>query len=160
MIKVTFKDEEGVPCKVVKRYNQGEATTVTLKGKMKYPDYWLMIPKDIWKWVSNHPIIDNDSPWSIHIRVQGKARRSPKDEDNPQLAERIAEARAKIKLYRFLYILSNKVCTYLESLLVGPHTKGIYRYTSSNEGIMADRAKYKRLWNAEATHLKKLLKSS
>ena len=33
------------------------------------------------------------------IRAKGKAVRSDKDKDNPILAERIAESKAKLKIY-------------------------------------------------------------
>ena len=163
MFKVSFIDYDG-PCKKVQTFND-KVTVVTLKGRMALPDWWYNIPSDILDWVRRHPSVD---AWEslanneLVIVVQGKTVRAEEDEDNPVLAERIAESKAKIKLYKFLRKLCDKLFRYYHNIVYG-NLKVTYQ--SSCAGIFTDyllkaSIKYIDLWIRELEHLDKLLGKS
>jgi hypothetical protein len=159
MIKVSFKSTPNRPNKEVQRFNK--ATIVTLQGKTVFNGELLMPTKKIYKWiVNNHNIVDN-VPFgldNIHIKAIGRAKKSDNDVDNPVLAERIAEARAKIKIYKFMYTLCNKLYKHFCMLCMGfDDLKLAYWRVDS---IYGDMKKYYKLLEKEKEHLQKLIEES
>ena len=71
------------------------------------------------------------------------------------LGERLAEARAKLKIYKFFYNLCDKLYEYYSKILFGPH--GV---VDSGEGscIGRDLKKYEDLYIKETHHIGELLK--
>jgi len=98
MLKHQFDSSE------TKRYND-RCTVVTLKGYVtNVPEHH---PKD---WVYEQSRVNAyDLIEEIQFTVKGKAIRSLDDKDDPVLAERIAESRAKAKLYNFISRLNNEM---------------------------------------------------
>ena len=87
-------------------------------------------------------------------------KRHPDDKDNPVTAVRIAESRAKIRLYKFMYDLTGKLYFYYYDLLFGGAnvTPGSRRNT--NKGLWDMHDKYTILSIMESHHLGKLLEES
>ena len=112
MWKVSFKDPS---FKKVKRFNN-RATVVTLKGDMKIPlEVMTSMPKEVCDWVvkkSNPKVKVYHWQGIINITAKGKAVRSKDDKGDPVLAERIAECRAKIAIYKFVTHLIEKYNKY------------------------------------------------
>ena len=156
MFKVSFKETETSPSKVVMR--AGNFTEVTLKGTIKVPEFWPYIPKEIDEWVrrSNHVEIYEDMAKGIFIIfVQGVSKCHPDDKMDNMLGERLAESRAKKNLYRFLFQLCDKLCVYYADLM------GIVIATTPCDGGLTDaRIKYLRLYNAECKHERALLNNT
>ena len=81
---------------------------------------------------------------------------------NPVIGERIAEARAKIKVYKFMHTLCKKLMYHYYGILYGVpegigelHTKVI----SDHQGGLQEACnKYATLWLKESQHLGKLMK--
>lgn len=98
--KCTFTDKK------VQRPNE-KATLVTLTGYIPVSiDFLSEISKTpkLSKWLNSQKQVEIHEllfPARLRFQVVGKAIKAEKDEDNPKLGERIAEARAKNKLYRF-----------------------------------------------------------
>lgn len=169
MFKISFKDKVDCPFKTVERFND-RMTVVTLKGSLQMPKGWfLIIPKDIQDWIYHHPTIDITDRMIIgdlFMKVQGKALRAEDDKDNPILAERIAESRAKYRLYKFVYTLCCKLSKYYTLLLTGKD--GISTISVSQDFIHRPQKdclqlaldKYSKLMVSEAHHLGKLLEQS
>ena len=164
MFKVSFRDFDG-PSKKVQTFND-RVTIVTLKGRMALPNWWYNIPSDILDWVRRHPSID---AWEslanneLVIVVQGKTIRAEEDEDNPVIAERIAESRAKIRLYKFLEKLCEKLMKYYYGIMYGNAEFDVIRESHSEEPkdcIYLACKKYRELWIKEFHHLGKLLEES
>lgn len=158
MWKVSFKDPM---YKKVQKFNN-RATVVTLKGDLKIPmEVMYSMPKEIQNWMT-----DKINPrvkvyhWQgiIEVIVTGKAIRSEKDKDDPVLAERIAECRAKLKLYEFIYTLLMNYTEYYATLLKGKEWS--FENTPVNDAncIAYVYNKYTRLYINEKKHLKELLK--
>lgn len=98
MIKVSSKEPS---YKEVKRFND-KVTIVTLTGRMKLPkglEHAMPYKFMDWIFVHTNPEINYEYGGNMTIRAKGKAVRSDKDKDNPILAERIAESKAKLKIY-------------------------------------------------------------
>lgn len=165
MLKVSFKSVYGgCPAKRIEIFND-KATIVTLTGTIKAPDWWWKIPKDIYKWMMEHPSVEvsDNLLGNVTVKVIGKSVCSEEDIFSSKLGERIAEARAKIKLYRFMYNLSSKIIAYNKKVLYG-NFEVATRITKYNEHplqcLYIDAIKYNELLTAEKKHLNNLLAMS
>ena len=157
MLKVSFKDTPEQPSKIIQIFN-GKVTTVTLVGSVPW-DLKIFMPLEITRWIVDHPFVDSKWPWpgKIIIKTTGIAKRADGDAYNPILAERIAEARAKIKIYKFMASLLKKVCK--------AYYKTLYGNTNSMPtmgwgGLFGDMTKYDNLLFKEWEHLNQLLKKA
>ena len=164
MLKVSFKDKEKCPAKKVEVFND-KATVVTLTGNIKAPEWWWKIPRNIYKWMANHPSVEvyDNLLGNVTVKAVGKSVCSDEDSFAPVFGERIAEARAKIKLYRFMYTLTNKIIAYNKKVLYG-NFEVATRITKYNEHplqcLYMDAIKYNKLLTAEKEHLNNLLAMS
>ena len=162
MMKVSFKGD----FKNVLVF-QGKVTAVTLKGTCETPFWFNHVPKDIWEWVMWHPSVDVSETYSgqnsvLYITVTGKAKCHTGETPNPVIGERIAEARAKIRVYKFMHTLCKKLMYHYYGILYGVpggtgelHTKVI----SDHQGGLQEACnKYATLWLKESQHLGKLMK--
>jgi hypothetical protein len=155
-LKVSFKDREGAPSKIVKTFANGNATVVVLRGILEHPDICVM-DKATWKWIQRHSIVDDSGFMAFRICAKGKAKKSPLDELNPVLGERIAEARAKIKIYKFMSKLAKRICDNLEKMLVGDKCNDVYYVVPYKGGYKAEYNRYIQLLESEERHLNELL---
>lgn len=156
MLKVSFKDN----FKKVQTFNE-TATVVTLTGRVKIPLWWRLIPASIEAWAWNHPSVDfEDNYQELIIKVSGKSVCSEHDTFDPVLGERIAESRAKIRLYKFMHTLCTKILLNYYSLIYGTpngnedHTAVIF---DTHGGLQEECMKYSTLWLKESQHLEKLI---
>ena len=149
MIKVSFINTQSSPYKKVERFNNGAVTKVTLVGRIKGYECF---PLPIIQWLSEKKGVSIPYNGPI-IKVTGKAERHPNDEDDPILGERIAEARAKIAIYKIALQLCERLVSHYQKILYG---KAIIPNYSGN-GIVKDADKYARLIYREYEHLYKLL---
>lgn len=154
MYKVSFTDD----FKKVERFNN-KVTKVTLKGTIK--NAWalddLNIPQSIYDWMRDNNCKDLDT-----LEVSGIAIRSDKDKDDPVLGERLAEARAKLKIYKFMKTLCYKMLKYYTLKLYGINTNSAITVRAINQESYDDSLqkayeKYNRLVDVENTHIKQLL---
>lgn len=157
MLKVSFKDKAGCPARKVEVFND-KATIVTLTGVVKAPEWWWKIPKEIHKWMTNHPSVEvyDNLLGNVIVKVIGKSICSDEDEFNPVLGERIAEARAKKKLYGFMLTLTKKLICYYHNLLYGKFAVKVEGETADS-CIYKEMEKYSVLYGAELEHLRNLL---
>ena len=155
MFKVSFKNEE-CPAKRVEKTDD-KTIVLTLTGRVKLPEWWCNMPEEIWDYMDECKSFEFTE--SIHdnyltIKVSGKAVCSDKDKYDGMTGERIAESRAKLKLYRFMFNLSSKIVRYYSKLLYGyPEADFAYGGNSTAEV----RQKYSRLLLTEESHLKTLI---
>lgn len=158
MWKVSFKDPT---YKKVKRYND-KVTAVTLKGDLKVSKKVMhSMPEKMWDWMK-----DKINPrvrvlhWQgiINITATGKAVKSENDKDDSVLAERIAECRAKLKLYEFVYTLLMNYTEYYATLLKGKEWSFENTPVNDTNCIAYVYNKYTRLYLNEKKHLAELLK--
>ena len=155
MYKVSFTDN----FKKVERFNN-KVTKVTLKGTIK--DAWaldyLNIPQSIYDWMKDNNCKDFDT-----LEISGIAVRSDNDKDNPVLGERLAEARAKLKIYKFMKTFCNKMLKYYKFKLYGTKANNEIIVKTDPEGLSCNDSllkaymKYDRLVDVENTHIKQLL---
>ena len=153
MYKVSFTDD----FKKVERFNN-KVTKVTLKGTIKnaYALDGLNIPQSFYEWMINS-WGDTDT-----IEVSGIAIRSDKDKDDPVLGERLAEARAKLKIYKLMKTFCYKMLKYYALKLYGIKTNNTITVKASeqesyNDSLLKAYKKYDRLIDVENTHIKQLL---
>lgn len=136
--KCTFTDKK------VQKPND-RVTLVTLTGKIPVDIQFLSEMSKFDNWLNKQrqvEIYEILCPTALGFQVTGKAVRAENDTDNPVLAQRIAEARAKKKLYRF--------CEKLLFNMYKEHTQTLsclFRYASI----------YQTRGNTENEHLRKLL---
>ena len=154
MYKVSFKDD----FKKVERFNN-KVTKVTLKGTIK--NAWdlddLTIPQSIYDWMRDNNCKDLDT-----LEVSGIAIRNNKDKDDPVLGERLAEARAKLKIYKFMRTFCHKMLKYYALKLYGINTNNTITVRAIDQESYVDSLqkaykKYSRLVDVENTHIKQLL---
>lgn len=158
MFKVSFKENPKFPVKKVQRFNDGKITIVTITGVAELPQFLqCFIPPKIYDWMENCKNVQAYLTMTkMHLTIKGKARRNEDDgdTDNPILGERIAEARAKINLYKFMRTLTDKLYEqYCRLLSPVTTTKGY----ADTDTIMGANLKYSNLYNREEAHLRYLL---
>ena len=153
MYKVSFTDD----FKKVERFNN-KVTKVTLKGSIN--DLFILngpdVPRPIIDWVINS-WGDTDT-----IKVSGIAVRNDKDKDDPVLGERLAEARAKLKIYKLMKTFCYKMLEYYALKLYGIKTNNTITVKASeqesyDDSILKAYKKYDRLVDVENIHIKQLL---
>lgn len=156
MFKVSFKDKPNSPAKTVQVFND-KATVVTLKGRMNMPFWFSYVPSKVNRWMHSYENVEfNDIVLDkALIVVHGKAVCSESDTFNPVKGERIAEARAKKRLYRFMINMLRNLFNYYKKILVGDMQ--INFPTSYKDGIFKELLKYEKLYARESEHLNKLL---
>lgn len=158
MLKVSFNPKEAAePGKEVKRFNQGKVTIVTLRGYTQFPHFIKgVLPDSIADWVENQPNMNNTCAFAmIALESTGKAIRADEDKDDPVFAERIAEARAKLRIYKLMRNFCQRVLDYYTNVIYGPVTTSILN--PDEDTLWAALSKYRQLYNTEKQHLNKLL---
>lgn len=156
MFKVSFKENQKFPVKKVQRFNDDKITIVTLKGVAELPKFLCcFFPPEIFEWMDTCKNVEGEITMSrMYLTIRGKARKSGYDMEDPVLGERIAECRAKINLYRFMYKLTGKLYAYYGRLL------SVNTSTETHKGddtIAGANLKYANLYNRETAHLNALL---
>jgi hypothetical protein len=166
MLKVSFKDD----FMKVKTFND-KCVVVTMVGRMTMPtDLWQIFPNDIVNWMWNHPTID--ASWGdctkkqyeeFRLEFSGKAVCHDEDYFNEEIGKRIAESRAKIRLYKFIHTLLYKLHVYYFGITFGDrYALGNIKTADYNKpgGIFEEMGKYKALFVKESHHLDELLKEA
>lgn len=160
MFKVSFKDD----CMKVQTFND-RATVVTIVGYMSFPhELWSVFPDKVANWMWEHPSID--ASWGtstrqkevIRLEFSGKSVCASDDTFNAETGRRIAESRAKIRLYKFMYRLLDQLCDYYGKLLLG--YVGFLPGSDIPNSIYAELHKYDALCIKESDHLGKLLEET
>lgn len=150
MLKVRFLEKN------VKRFNNGKITTVQLRGEIKWP--YSVGNHLFWLWMKNYikhkQNIIADGYTAI---VKGKAVCSDEDTVDNVLGERIAEARAKIALYKFMKNLCKQVYIYYRILLYGHSVIKIEIDKENKDNLYQSILKYRKLVDKEEQHLNDLL---
>ena len=151
MFKVSFKKDS----KKVQTFNN-RATVVTIVGEMSLPtEIWNMFPDKIANWMWQHPTID--ASWGnctkdtevITLKVSAKSVCAKEDTFDSIIGYRIAETRAKIKLYKFVHNLCEK--------LMKQYYDGESHEEAPKDCLYLTCKKYRELWIKESYHLGKLL---
>jgi hypothetical protein len=161
MLKVSFKDN----FKKVASFNN-KATVVTLTGECITPLWFNNVPHKIWEWVMWHPSVEISETYSnknlvMIIEVSGKSVCADGDIFDDKIGERIAESRAKIKLYKFMHTLCKKLMYCYYGYIYGvPEGRGTYKTATLSDyhgGLQDACRKYAELWVKESRHLGELL---
>ena len=152
MYKVSFTDD----FKKVERFSN-KVTKVTLKGTIKniYALDNLNIPQPIYDWM-----MDNNYKGLNILEVTGIASRNNNDKDNPVLGERLAEARAKLKIYKFMKTFCNKMLKYYTLKLYGTKASNntiVIKVNPEKDSLFKAYMKYEKLVEVENNHIKQLL---
>ena len=154
MYKVSFTDD----FKKVERFNN--KVKVTLEGFINdvYDENSISIPTPIFAWM-----VDNIGQHINIIKMTGTAVRNDKDKDDPVLGERLAEARAKLKIYKLMKTFCNKMLKYYKLKLYGTKANNEIivktgpEELSYNDSLLKAYMKYDKLVNVENNHIKQLL---
>jgi hypothetical protein len=160
MFKISFKKN----FKKVETFND-RATIVTLTGKMILPHFIEdCLPTSIWEWINNHPSVEVSESYltqyhCLVIKVQGKSVCAEDDTFDAKTGERIAESRAKIRLYKFMQTLMYKLSEYYTKILTGNEYMELIDYYNNNSLSYTWR-KYIELLNHERHHLNELLQKT
>lgn len=161
MFKVSFKENPQFPVKKVQRFNDDRVTVVTLKGVAQLPVFLqYFIPHKVFDWTGTLKNVDVEFTMRrMLITVTGKSICSKEDKIDRVLGERIAEARAKLHLYKFMVHFLDKIWAYFIEQLCGTT---LIKCTVDNKGTnkeYLDKAinKYCRLYKDEQEHLNILL---
>lgn len=162
MLKISFKDKIGSPSKIVQR--EGDVTYVTLVGYTNIPfklDNFTAVEKvqKIYG-VEIEWMHDNALHFFAKLKVTGKTKKSPNDKEDSLLGERIAESRAKLKLYKFALHLLKSAVQNASIFIWGDRISYVEKYTDdkyANGSAGQSFLKYAKLIMVEEKHLKKLL---
>lgn len=163
MFKVSFNLPD-VSAKDVQTYQDGKLTIVTLRGIVDCPKFVDALPDSIHKWIdANQHVRFNLEDG--YIRTVGKAKRAADDSDDPVFAVRLAEARAKLYLYRFMANFAMRLIEYFK-VAIGeiPDFDLMYANPESlidfdidyNDSIMGAADKYQTLALRELNHIDEL----
>ena len=152
MYKVSFTDD----FKKVERFNN-KVTKVTLEGFINdvYDGNSISIPTPIFAWM-----VDNIGQHVNIIKMTGTAVRNDKDKDDPVLGERLAEARAKLKIYKLMKTFCHKMLEYYTLKLYGTKASNntiVIKVNPEKDSLFKAYMKYDRLIDVENTHIKQLL---
>ena len=165
MLKISFKDKKDCPAKTVGTFKDKE-TVVTLRGEMTLPKFWRSIPDDIMDWIDRHPSIctyESIVTSNLVMIVKGTSKCNVGDTFDPIIGERIAEARAKLKLYKFMVTLCRKLSQYYFGLVYGEvevRNKAVTMVASGTIGGLKEAyIKYGTIWIKESEHLGKLMET-
>ena len=156
MFKVSFKDKPNDPSKIVVRI--GNKTGVMLKGTVILPKFFRYIPDEIVELIKKNNLVSGKIDFDalvFNLKSNGKAVCHEEDKFDYVFGERLAEARAKLKIYRFFYGLCDKLEEYYSNILYGPC--GVVD-SGSGSCIARDLLKYEGLCIKEARHIGQLLK--
>lgn len=159
IFKVSFKETAKDPSKAVTKV--GLTTSVILKGVVELPGFFDKIPSSIVDWICLQKKVEIyesmvDQNHVLLVYSTGMAKCHEDDHYDPLLGERLAEARAKYKIYKFFYNLCSKLEEYYNNLLYGPC--GVVD-SGSGSCIARDLKKYEGLCIREAHHIGELLAS-
>lgn len=155
MFKVSFKETANNPCKVVVK--TGRVTRVTLKGSMEIPYFWQLMPAEICEWIAQRNTVElyeDVAKNKILVYSEGISKCKDCDKYDSLLGERLAEARAKYSIYKFLFDLSSKLCNYYNKMLYGTTVFTCEGSSNSLEGVVW---KYRQLCDKEFEHQQTLL---
>ena len=154
MYKISFKNPNS---KIVKTYNDGKVTVVTLIGEFsnEFKHLYWNLPLEVSRWIDNHPTVKMFE--SDGVLVTGKAICSEHDTNDPKLGERIAESRAKLSLYKFMRTLLKKVCGTQSKELFGKSQVSIPIDYLDRYSITGQYIKYCNLYEKEKLHLQSLI---
>ena len=164
MLKVSFKDN----FKKVASFNN-KATVVTLTGECITPLWFNNVPHKIWEWTMWHPSVEISETYRnqnsvMIIEVSGKSVCAVGDTFDDKMGERIAESRAKIKLYKFMHTLCKKLMYCYYGYIYGvPEGRGTYKTATLSDyhgGLQDACRKYSELWVKESRHLSTLIEST
>ena len=154
MFKVSFRNNS----KKVQTFNH-RATVVTIVGELSLPKgLWSIIPEDITHWFWTHPSVETDWIKEDKFRVEfsGKSVCAEDDTFNPVMGERLAESRAKIRLYKFMHTFLQKLYRHYMQVTLGTSTLKSHTFLPGSIYNALD--KYEGLYTCESCHLNKLLK--
>lgn len=157
MLKVSFRKEPNSEVKEVVRYHDGKVTIVSYRGIVLLPRFlYRDFPLTIWQWVDRcRNVMADVTIDSMYLIASGKAKRAEGDVDNPVFAERIAEARAKIHLYKFMRDFCQKLIDHYISEVFGKVSTSILN--PDDNTLYGALSKYRLLLERENAHLKELL---
>lgn len=157
MFKISFKEEDNCPCKIVEK--AGKVTTVLYKGTVMLPKIWWYLPKEIFEWIKYRDsleIYENVANNTLIVYAKGKTKCADSDTYNSILGERIAEAKAKMVIYKFFANLCQRIYRYYEEILTGDKSLSV---PLVNEGVAGDLLKYRKLYMIEKEHIKTLVEN-
>lgn len=158
MLKISFKDDY----KDVVVF-QHKVTVVTLTGKLVME--LEHIPHHIWTWALEHPSVDvsvtyHDGHECWILKANGKAKCHKDDTPNAKLGEKIAESRAKIRIYRFMHTLTLKLGEYYLNICGIDDVELVSDFVEDNSNILSACKKYMHLLDHERHHLTELLQQT
>ena len=161
MFKVSFKENPQFPVKKVQRFNDDRVTVVTLKGVAELPVFLqYFIPHKVFDWTGTLKNVNVEFTMKrMFITVTGKSICSKEDKVDRVLGDRIAEARAKLHLYKFMAHFLDKVWSYFMEQLCGTALIECtaYKKDVNKEHLSEAIDKYWRLYKDEDRHLNILL---
>lgn len=157
MWKISFK---GVEPKTVERFND-KVTVVTITAKLKVSkDFVRNMPYSIANWIAKHsnPMVDfNPFKGEFIMRAKRKAIRSDEDKDNPEFAEKLAECKARMQIYKFATLLMCLYSKFYIELLAGK-SKDIDPTTAVSKNSICELSdRYYKQWDREYKYWCKLL---
>ena len=162
MFKVSFDKDS----KKVQTFND-KATIVTITGEMSFSsEVWDIFPDKIANWMWQHPTID--ASWGnctkdtevINLKVSAKSVCAEGDTFDSILGYRIADHRAKIKIFKFVYNLCERLMKHYYGIMYGNAEFDIIRESHTEapkDCLYLTCKKYRELWIKESHRLGKLL---
>ena len=162
MFKVSFDKDS----KKVQTFNN-KVTIVTIIGEMSFPpEVWAVSPINVANWMWHHPSID--ASWGnctkdteiINLKVSAKSVCAEEDAFDSIIGYRIAETKAKIKLYKFVHNLCEMLMKQYYDVMYGNAEFDIIRESheeTPKDCLYLTCKKYRDLWIKESYHLGKLL---
>lgn len=121
MFKVSFKDTPENPLKTVLR--KGNSMYVGIEGIVALPEFFKDIPQSIYDWITKEQKLisgeEDVATQTFVLRASGKAVCHKDDKFDYVFGERLAEARAKMKIYKFFYALSSKLYVHYSKIMFG-----------------------------------------
>lgn len=159
LFKVSFKDSPKNPSKVVVVTDRKMG--VRISGTVSLPEFWKHLPEDIIEWMTDKQnLVSGEEELAknvFYIHANGFARCHKEDKFDYVLGERIAEARAKYKIYKFFYNLTCRLYDYYNQILFG---EAEVVDTGKGNCLAQDIKKYEALCIREAHHIGELLKEN
>ena len=158
VFKVSFKDSLKNPTKVA--VVTGKKVAIMINGTVELPEFFKHIPDSIVNWMTEEQKCisgeEDIATNTFHVKATGVAKCHEEEKFDYVFGERLAEARAKYKIYKFFYDLTTKLYDYYNMILFGDES--VAESGGSGSCLAKDIKKYEGLCIREAHHISELLK--
>lgn len=164
MMRVRFKNTRNIPSRVV-THPADRITKVSIRGTVSLPKFWRNVPREILEWMESHEHVETYESLvsdELIIKAEGYSTCHEEDVYDGELGRKIAESRARKRIYGFMYTLCKKLEIYYRDIIFGNYEISFVspHDTAPKSCVFSSICKYHFLFNKETDYLNSLINES